>query len=211
MSIRIKSNSSTDEIIDMQDIDDWNDDDNNNKKEESIIVNSGLNDTLTEYQIKQMEDFYERSSKLKNKMDELYRKVTKRRQIYEDIKKLFYEQFPFMGNVRDGIYDMEVYIGLAKAVLNYICVYQINSLYVSELTMERYRLKLTYILNEWDNRMKRLNPNKDRRDVIQLSTSLFSSLVTKGEEDTDRMAYLILYSVRESPIIIDLDEIGLEY
>lgn len=210
MSIRIKSNSSTDEIIDMQDIDDWDDDDNH-KIEESIIVNSGLNDTLTEYQIKRMDEFYERSSKLKNKMDELYRKVTERRKTYEELKDILYSQFDFMGNAREGKYNMEIYIGLAKAVLNYICVYQIDSLYVSETTMERYRLKLHYILDEWDNRMKRLGPSKDRIRAVRIFTEFFGELVTKGLEDTDMMTHLIMYSVRESPIIIDLDELGLEY
>ena len=105
MSIRIKSDSSTDEIIDMQDIDDWDDDDH--KKEESIIVNSGLNDTLTEYQIKKMGDFYERSNKLKNKMDELYRKVTERQQTYEELKDILYSQFDFMGNAKEGKYNIK--------------------------------------------------------------------------------------------------------
>lgn len=210
MSIRINSNSSKDEIIDMQDIDDW-DDDNDHKIEESIIINSGLNDTLTEYQIKRMDEFYERSSKLKNKMDELYRKVTKRRQTYEELKDILYSQFDFMGTAKEGKYNMEIYIGLAKAVLNYICVYQIDSLYVSESTMERYRLKLHYILDEWDNRMKRLGPSKDRIRAVRIFTEFFGELVTKGLEDTDMMTYLIMYSVRESPIIIDLDELGLEY
>lgn len=211
MSIRIKSDSSVDEIIDMQDIDDWDDDDNDHKKEESIIVNSGLNDTLTEYQIKKMEDFYERSNKLKNKMDELYRKVTKRRQTYEELKDILYSQFDFMGTSREGKYSMEIYIGLAKAVLNYICVYQIDSSYVSEPTMERYRLKLLYILDEWDNRMKRLGPSKDRTRAIRIFTSFFGELVTKGLEDTDMMTYLIMYSIYESPIPIYADEIGIEY
>lgn len=210
MSIRINSNSSTDEIIDMQDIDDWDDDDNH-KIEESIIVNSGLNDSLTEYQIKRMDEFYERSSKLKNKMDELYRKVTERRQTYEELKDILYSQFDFMGTAKEGKYNMEIYIGLAKAVLNYICVYQIDSLYVSETTMERYRLKLHYILDEWDNRMKRLGPSKDRIRAVRIFTEFFGELVTKGLEDTDMMTHLIMYSVRESPIIVDLDELGLEY
>lgn len=209
MSIRINSNSSTDEIIDMQDIDDWDDD--IHKEEESIIINSGLNDTLTEYQIKKMEDFYERSSKLKNKMDELYRKVTERRKTYEELKDILYSQFDFMGTVREGKYNMEIYIGLAKAVLNYICVYQIDSLYVSEPTMERYRLKLLYVLDEWDNRMKRLGPSKDRIRAVRIFTEFFGELVTKGLEDTDMMTYLIMYSVRDSPIPIYEDEIGLEY
>lgn len=210
MSIRINSNSSTDEIIDMQDIDDWDDNDNH-KKEESIIVNSGLNDTLTEYQIKRMDEFYERSSKLKNKMDELYRKVTERRKTYEELKDILYSQFDFMGTAKEGKYNMEIYIGLAKAVLNYICVYQIDSLYVSESTMERYRLKLHYILDEWDNRMKRLGPSKDRIRAVRIFTEFFGELVTKGLENTDMMTYLIMYSVRDSPIPIYEDEIGLEY
>lgn len=208
MSIRINSNSSTDEIIDMQDIDDWDDDD---KEEESIIEKFGLNDTLTEYQIKRMDEFYERSNKLKNKMEELYIKSTERKQIYENHKNFLYNQFPFMTAVKDGSYDIQIYIGLAKSVLNYICVYQIDNLYATESTMERYRLKLLYILDEWEDRTKRLKPNKNRSSAIRISTSYFSSLITKGLEDTDTMAHLIIYSVRCSPIPVYSDEIGIEY
>ena len=59
--------------------------------------------------------------------------------------------------------------------------------------------------------LKRLGPSKDRIRAVRIFTSFFGELVTKGEEDTNRMAHLIMYSVRDSPIPIYADEIGLEY